>query len=174
MKKTILSIAFVAAGLFASTAFAANPNTGKNCDNCQTTCVEKGKKGPKGDKDNKGQRGQRDEMAAFEGINLTDAQKTSIKKLHADRQTAREARRQAKDSTMQRPDRRQARLDYFKAVSVILTPDQYVTFLENTAAGQPKVAKHHGQRGEKHGQKQRKGHDGKKGQARQPKTNQQS
>ncbi|MDE6397154.1 MAG: hypothetical protein K2K84_07770, partial [Muribaculaceae bacterium] len=82
MKKTILSIAFVAAGLFASNAFAANSadNCKKDCNNCPTTCVEKGKKGPKGETKNHERHGQRDEMAAFDGLNLTDAQKTSIQK----------------------------------------------------------------------------------------------
>ena len=178
MKKTILSIAFVTAALFGSSAFAAgtSDNTVENCGNCPTTCVEKGHKGPKADRKKHGRHGQRDEMAAFAGITLTDSQKTSIEKLHADQKAVREARRQKTDTAaMQRPDRRQAHLDYFKAVSDILTPEEYVTFLENVAAGQPKVAKHQGNRHDKNSGKNRREHKGNKREGRQQaQSNQQS
>ena len=180
MKKTILSIAFVTAALFGSTAFAANPadNSAQCSGNCPTACVAKGEKGATALKGKKQARqARRDPMKAFEGINLTDTQKSSIAKLQADREAVRQARRQKTDSTArsQRPDRRQARLDYFKAVSVILTPDQYVTFLENIAAGQPKMEKAQGKRGDKGNAKAKKDRGGKKNDRRQKnKTNQQS
>ncbi len=74
------------------------------------------------------------ECAAFEGITLTEAQKTALKQLKADRKNkaleAKKAKRQA--DSLKRVARRAERLEYLHQVQKILTPDQYVTFLENT------------------------------------------
>ena len=74
------------------------------------------------------------ECAAFEGLNLTDAQKTALAQLKADRKNkAIEAKKQKRQAdSLSRVARRAERLDYLHQIQKILTPDQYVTFLENT------------------------------------------
>ena len=69
----------------------------------------------------------------FEGITLTDAQKEQFKQLRETRKAEGEARRQEKqrkDSTA-RADRKVAKKAYLDNIKTILTPDQYVIFLEN-------------------------------------------
>lgn len=77
---------------------------------------------------------------AFESINLTDAQKNKIAELEAARaNSCRELRSQAKaaraknDSTCRpnRENRKDIDRNYLKGVREVLTPDQYVTFLES-------------------------------------------
>lgn len=70
---------------------------------------------------------------AFEGINLTADQQSKLDALKADCKAKREQykadRKAAKDQA--RTDRKQAKRDYLNRVKGILTPDQYVVFLEN-------------------------------------------
>ena len=69
---------------------------------------------------------------AFEGITLTDAQKASLDALKPQCPQARECQKTEKnDSTCCRNNPKQAKADYVKAVKDILTPEQYVVFLEN-------------------------------------------
>lgn len=84
----------------------------------------------------------------FEGLNLSADQKSKLEALKADRQKNCEERRKASR------DNRKARLEQIKA---ILTPDQYVAYLENIA-----VSRHDGHIGMRHDG--RKGHRGHKGQ----------
>lgn len=160
MKKKVLTLALIAAGLFSFNAMATNPETNSNCSSQKTCCVKSGDKKAKGE-GRKHKKGQRDEMTAFEGINLTDAQKTQITQLQEQRNAKRaemKAQRQNTDSaSVSRPDFRQARLDYFKAVSEILTPDQYVTFLENIAVGPQKAQSVKMDKQGRHGDKAQKG-----------------
>lgn len=184
MKKKVLTLALIAAGLFSFNAMAANPETNSTCSSQKTCCVKSGEKKAKGE-GRQHKKGPKDEMAAFEGINLTDAQKAQITQLQEQRNAKRaemKAQRQNADSAaVSRPDRRQARLEYFKAVGEILTPDQYVTFLENIAVGPQKAQSvkpdKQGRRGEKakKGDKKGRHNKGERRQARKPSAeNQQS
>lgn len=80
---------------------------------------------------------------AFTGLNLTDAQKKSLTELGNNRRTAQQARRQEKQMA-KKEDRRQndslrktERREYLANVKNILTPEQYVVFLENIVVEQP-------------------------------------
>lgn len=132
MKKTFLTMAIAAIALC---GFSASAQTKDNCKatTCdKSTCV-------------KGQRPCRDAVA-FEGITLTESQQTALKQLNADRTAKREQARKARadrqkqrrmdDSTF-RAQRRNDRADYLKSVKNILTPEQYVVFLENIVIDQP-------------------------------------
>ena len=81
----------------------------------------------------------------FEGIELTDAQKEQLKAMQdecgANKQkcaTDKQARKQAK-----REARKTAQKEQLAKIKAILTPEQYVTFLENQVvnARQPKAKK---------------------------------
>lgn len=88
---------------------------------------------------------------AFEGITLTAEQQTALDKIYTDRATkAKEARcnKQKADSTA-RMARRQAKLDYLHQVQKVLTPEQYVTFLENQIVNGPSKMHKKGFRGDK-------------------------
>ncbi len=126
MKKTILSIAVVSAALFSGNAFAQNTNTAaKNSAACTEQCDA-----------SKGQKPQK--PCPFDGLNLTAKQQESIKALQTETQKARqEAGKQAKAdkqkrSADQRAAKQAARKDYLAKVKAILTPEQYVQFLENS------------------------------------------
>ncbi len=80
---------------------------------------------------------------AFTGLNLTDAQKQSLTELRNNRRTAQQARKQEKQMA-KKEDRRQndslrktERREYLANVKNILTPEQYVVFLENIVVEQP-------------------------------------
>lgn len=168
MKKTFIALAFIAAGAFAFNANAANTKNDKQvCEN-KTECCKK---------DNK-ECGRKDRMAkAFEGIQLTEQQQTALNALNAKRAEARKAKaaerkngkevKNANTDKTARADKQQermnARLAYLKEVQKILTPDQYITFLENTAISAPhgKMAAH--KNGPKHDKKGRNGKDRKGG-----------
>lgn len=70
---------------------------------------------------------------AFEGITLTSDQQTKLDALKADCKANREKCKAYKKAAKEqaRADRKQAKRDYLNKVKGILTPDQYVVFLEN-------------------------------------------
>lgn len=103
-----------------------------------------------------------DSIIAFDGITLTSEQSASIAKINdetrqaakkamAERKADRQANRKTdkaccgdsnklekNDKAPRRPNpRMQARLDYFKKIQQVLTTEQYIKFLENTAASVP-------------------------------------
>ena len=78
----------------------------KNCAKCDKPCAKMGDKKCKKD-------------CPFEGLNLTDKQKEQIKGLRTEKSL--------NDSL-----RNKARADYLQNVKSILTPEQYVQFLENS------------------------------------------
>lgn len=68
----------------------------------------------------------------FEGITLTPEQQTKIAAIKADRQKAvKEARENRK------ADRRNCKRDYLNKMKEVLTPEQYVVFLENMVVNRP-------------------------------------
>lgn len=147
MKKKIITVAIALAALVGLPAVAQNPSDNNSSNqNTEQTCKRgdkarkdkdgKDAKKAKGDKDAKRgkdgqgrqqqQRQQRDFTAAFEGIVLTPEQQTAIQALKPQRPD----RSQNSDSVA-RPDRNKMRSDYVAGVKKVLTPDQYVVFLEN-------------------------------------------
>lgn len=99
-----------------------------------------------------------DIMCAFEGLNLTDAQKEQIKGLCQKRQGDRAAKAQAKRESKarakaeRRAAREQERKEYLAMLKGILTPEQYVQFLENSyAKGSFKGPKRQGKKGHRKG-----------------------
>lgn len=124
MKKFLLALAVVA--MTAGMANAANDK--KQCDKkdakCeQTSCGEKNQ-GPC-------------ELREFQGLDLTDAQKTQLKALKADCKAKKgEAKEAAKAEKARKMDERRAcRQAYLEKVKTILTPEQYTKYLENQKVG---------------------------------------
>lgn len=94
------------------------------------------------------------QAALFNGITLTEEQKTAIANLDKQRAEARKAACDQKQSAKKdkankdnarRPSREQVeqqrmaqRLDYLRRMQSILTPEQYITYLENTAVNAPR------------------------------------
>ncbi|MDE7111358.1 MAG: hypothetical protein K2O38_05600 [Muribaculaceae bacterium] len=128
MKKLMIAMAFVA--MTVSVAMAQTDK--KACDNkeCVTTEQCCAKAGQKCDKPVPAKR-----ACAFEGLNLTDAQKEQLKAIRQeqagkcqaaakDQQAKKEAKKEA---------RRNARKEYLEKVKAVLTHEQYVQYLENLA-----------------------------------------
>ena len=121
MKKKLLSLA-VAAVAFTSMAFAQNANTTD---------------GPKTENTN-GQKALCPAFNPFEGISLSADQQTKIDALKAERkqksETARAERQKKNEERLNA--RREARRAELNRIKSILTPEQYVQYLENiTIAG---------------------------------------
>ena len=182
MKKTILSVAILLVSTLGLTAVAQTPANSQTCPN-QTECTKAGKAG-KTNRPN-----------PFEGLNLTEQQKSELQAIApqkparkcdkaqngtCDKAKARKAdktKQQSKvDKQAKRAENRQQmmqyRRDYLAKVKNILTPEQYVQFLENNyvdnafKAGGPhhgKMAQAKHNKGHKDG-KNRNMRNGKKGQ----------
>lgn len=136
-KFAIIAASFLAFG--GSAAFAAKPEAKTEATECcaakagacvAADCVAAGKDCPTdarctGDKGRKGHCRVKD-ACRFEGLNLTDAQRESIQKINSE---CRQARADKK------AERREAagkeRADYLAKIKEVLTPEQYVKFLEN-------------------------------------------
>lgn len=124
MKKIIVASALTLA--LTGAAFAANPNTAATpaapAANAQTVCPEA-----------RNCRTEAPRFNPFDGIQLTDDQQTAITNLNAqqcqNRENARAERRQRAEAA--RTEGNQSRRDYLTSLKGILTPEQYVTFLEN-------------------------------------------
>lgn len=147
IKKVILSIAIVAAASLSS--FAANDNKGSDnkqstecsgkCSDCNKECnkVKPGKHGRNGFG-----------MRAFEGIDLTEAQKTQLETLRADFKAKKEAAMKNKGENKTKKEnlteeqkkqlkaekmakRQQEKQEFDNKVKSILTPEQYTKYLDN-------------------------------------------
>lgn len=119
MKKTIIAMSLALMG-----AFAMSAQTPANCinpANCAVTaCTDSSACRPQG-------------YCPFAGLNLTADQQTKLQALNADRQKkAKDARANAQKQRSEAKDaRKNARKEYLAQVKSILTPEQYVQFLEN-------------------------------------------
>ncbi len=146
MKKIIVAAA-LAAGLLCTTGVSAkNPNA-RNLNRQVATCAQTADSCT----------GQRPDGAPrfnpFEGITLTTEQQTAIDNLQNQRRQARETAR--RDGRQERDQRQQAarengqqeRRDYLNQIKGILTPEQYVTFLENSFLNAPGPRDRDGHRG---------------------------
>lgn len=145
MRKQILSIIAILA-LSAGVAVTAQTNEPaqqceqQNCPDNSKKCKKDGKKDCK-KKDCKKNFCKGDRQKAFnpfEGIELTADQKAKIEALKK-KGCCKDS---ANDSVAQK-NRRQARKDFILGVKEILTPEQYVTFLENIAFNHPAKSRHH-------------------------------
>ena len=132
MKQIILSIAFVTTGLFAFNASAQQPaQNGK--DNAPANCCQQKAQRPGGE------RKAPKMFNPLEGITLNAQQQAAVDALNQKYAQARKDAKKAenKDVTKaekkERKDLRQGRQEYLKEMQKILTPEQYITFLENQA-----------------------------------------
>lgn len=125
MKKKILSIALLvmSLGTFTGIAQTANNNNSVKTENVR---------GERADK-----KGQRPQVNPYEGLKLTDAQKTKLQQLDTKRQEARQQEMQKKqekkqqDKTARMEARKASKKQYLEEVKAIVGPEQYVVFLEN-------------------------------------------
>lgn len=126
MKKKIFGLAVIAISLVSANSFAQTPNKDKVCtdQSCQAQQLKpkKDKKAP----------------CPFEGLNLTDAQKAKVKEIGAKRQAARADMKKTQKAEKQRLDsaqfarRNEVMKIYLDEIKGVLTPEQYVMFLENS------------------------------------------
>lgn len=198
MKKLIFSMALAATVAFGGFSASAQNNNNANQKNCtESACAkdkkcdkdskcgkdEKGCKQKCGRKDGKGKKGDRRDnkkfyqSRAFNGIELTDAQKTKLDNFEAslrkDAQAAKEKAHEGKDKAKnftqeelkklkeeRMAKKAEMKQKYLDGVKSILTTEQYQKYLENSAKT-PKFDK-----GMKHGKghgKMAKANNGKKG-----------
>lgn len=139
MKKKVLGLALMAMALVGFNGMAQN-NSQKNAQCCktQTECT-KGGKGLKKEA--------REMKNPYEGLTLTETQKSKLAELDSKRMADRKAKMEARkaDNNGQKADksknevdkkarmeaRKADKLEYLKEVKAIIGPDQYVVFLEN-------------------------------------------
>ena len=134
MKKTILSIAFATAGIFAFTAMAQEPccNAGQPQHCCQAagdSCCQAAQ--------HKHARPAKPDL--FKGITLTEEQQAAVNALNEkyaqERKDAKKEKAEAK--AKERKDGNESRKSYMEEMKQILTPEQYVVYLENVATNRP-------------------------------------
>ncbi len=139
MKKKVLGLALMAMALVGFNGMAQNAQSTQSCKT-QTEC----KKGNKKEA--------REAKNPYEGLNLTDAQKSKLAELDskrmADRKAKMEARKSQKDAAKAEKKnmtdaekqaakqakmeaRKADKIEYLQEVKEIIGPDQYVVFLEN-------------------------------------------
>lgn len=156
MKKKILGIAAAIMTLVAINA-SAQTNTTTNCTNNQTKCQKAEKCGKEKGKC----------VNPFDGLNLTDAQKQSLKDIKkpsckkdssctkANKECTKADKKEMKAERVQRM--KTARKEYLSQIQQILTPEQYQQFLENNFVNSaPRHNKHamkNGKKGNKHAMK---------------------
>lgn len=142
MKRKILSIAFVAISALMISAVAKDNDKSPKDNNKKEMCrCHKGKK----DADK-----HLAKFDPFEGINLTDAQKSQLTNLEQNRKKEMATKEKSDKDAASRKNKRDARKAYLEEVKQILTPEQYVTYLENIAINKPMKRKSHG-RNNNHG-----------------------
>ncbi len=125
MKKNIITMAIAIAALCGIPAIAQTPQTAQ--------CARQECTKPDCNKTRCDRKDDCRRSDPFAGITLSDQQKTAL-----------DALKPAKGdrADKQRTDRRQSRRDYINGVKNILTPDQYVIFLENMVVEMP-APRHH-------------------------------
>lgn len=128
MKRKLLGLMTMFIAIGTLSGLATNDNKDKNCDTqqCKKECCDKAKCDSKC-------------LNPFEGITLTADQQAKLDVLKSNKEA--------------RPDRRQMKREYLAKVKEILTPDQYVVFLENSFVNTPmrphkdmRHSGHHGHR----------------------------
>ncbi|MDE6161587.1 MAG: hypothetical protein K2F77_08005 [Muribaculaceae bacterium] len=135
MKKKFTTIALALMAAFGIGALAQTP--APTCGKADKGHCEKAMKAPRACNDSL------EAVILFEGITLTPEQQTKINAIKAERKQGMEAcraeKKQARDAARKdRMDtRKQCRRDYLAKMKDVLTPDQYVVFLENMVVNRP-------------------------------------
>ena len=129
MKTKTLVLATILTVFGASVSFAANDNN-TDAKNPKEYNLKQNKDGKKCDR----------AFNPFEGLNLTADQQAKLEALRpqgkcdgSGKQNCDKKRDNCPLNGDAKVDRRQAKRDYLAKVKAILTPEQYVTFLENMA-----------------------------------------
>lgn len=151
MKKQLITLAFAAAGLLSMNAFAQAPSrNGKACCIDKKECINKNQcADPAKCANPKDCKGKRKACNPFEGLNLTDAQKTRLEAIPCPRKVAQEIKQAAKTDSIKankeaaKTMRKDIRANYLRQVKDVLSADQYVTFLENYFVNNPGASQHH-------------------------------
>lgn len=148
MKKKIMTIAIALSALCVLPSVAKNPDTNNtNVPACEAGACNQGGQ-CRGDRADR----QANRPNPFEGITLTPEQQSALSALEAQRpsrsQADSEARAQAREA------RKEARRNYLNQVKDVLTPDQYVTFLENIALQQGNHGNRHARQEMRQGNRQ--------------------
>lgn len=160
MKKLLVSAAVITVSLFGMNSFAQNPS---KCEDPKAECpYQKNECGPQQCNGN---------AKCFDGITLSDAQKAKIKALREKQTAEAKQRKEAAKQRMAAQDRKFRQNDSIRIaqkrqnlndMKEILTPEQYVVYLENIVLTTPngKMArgdKHH-DKGHFDGKHHKKGH----------------
>ena len=168
MKKIFVSMMLAGALLAGGTAIAQTKADGTTGATAQKECCKEGKgkkcdkKGKKGNKDKKGpkgekgQKGNRPQFNPFDGIQLTADQQQRLQVLREGLgpvQLTPEMKAKIKENPNLTPEEKaqlkaerkakkmEAKKNYLNGVKEILTPDQYVIFLENVYLYSPQADK---------------------------------
>lgn len=153
MKKTLMTVAVALSALVALPAAAQNPTNNSNSANTAQTCQTPGNCA----------RGNQNRPDPYKGINLTPEQRTALDGIET---SCRSERRQCCNRDA-RAERRQARREeagqrrrnYLDQVKGVLTPDQYVVFLENIVLSQPASGHHRAGAGSQGMERRTRGRD---------------
>ena len=180
MKKTIVGMALMAMALVGFNGMAQSTTQSAKTQVENNACCKKGDKEKKG-----GKMQAREKKNPYEGLTLTDAQKTRLAELDSKRMAAHKAKMESRKAEGKKADKkgmtdaekqaaRKAKMDarkaekmeYLQEVKAIVGPEQYVVFLENmyVNGGQPGGGKaiKQGQKGGKQGMAHNKGGKGSK------------
>lgn len=147
MKKTVIGMALMAMALVGFNGMAQNTTQSQKAQVENSACCQKGCKDKKD-----GKMQGREKKNPYEGLTLSDAQKTKLAELDAKQQAKRqanmEARKAQKDANKadkknmtdaekqaakkaKMDSRRAEKMEYLQEVKAIVGPEQYVVFLEN-------------------------------------------
>lgn len=191
MKKLFVSMMLAGALLTGGTIYAQNKADGttgataqkenvQKCDGCKDKDGKKGdkKKGAKANKSGKGFKGEKGQkFNPFDGVQLTDDQQQRLQvlrqglgpvvltpeqqaKIPVNKDLTKEQKKQLKAE--KKAKKLENKKKYLNGVKEILTPDQYVIFLENCYLATPNMSKSKGwkpadgARGRGHGDKSKK------------------
>lgn len=124
MKKKIFSAAILALSFIALPSMAQNSNKAICPANDNAACCVDGKA-----------KAGKCCVNPFEGLNLTDAQKEKLKAIERPCRKEAERRREARQQC--NTERRNDRTKFLADIKAVLTPEQYVQFLENSFVNRP-------------------------------------
>lgn len=131
MKRRILSIAFVAISTILFTSVANNKEGCPN-EKCKTECN-------RGEELKKGRPGNCPKFNPFDGIELSDAQKKQLRSMAEECKADKQKKAQAKKEMFEakKKERKDMHKKHLEKMKHILTPEQYVKYLENMVINQP-------------------------------------
>ncbi|MDE7410705.1 MAG: hypothetical protein K2M94_01545 [Paramuribaculum sp.] len=139
MKRIFSTILVAAMALGSITVYAqtdAKCDGAKECkkEKCEKKCDKKG--------DKKCHKGERKECNPFAGLQLTEQQQAALKAIPCPREVMKQAKQDCKadkkacENTNKAQVCKDIKKNYLNQVKAVLTPEQYVQFLENTYMNQ--------------------------------------